>query len=252
MKKLTFVFYVFILLLNFANAKDYNQIFNKANELYAKGNYSEAIQNYKSIIKDGYESAEIYFNIANSYYKLKKIPESILFYERARKIAPEDEDINFNLKVANLQVVDKFEVVPKFFITEWIESVRDLYSSEGWAKILIILIWIAFLSLIGFIISWNLFIKRVLFFIALGTLILSLTSVFFAIQKQNNEKYQQSAIIFSPRVDVRSSPDDKSTVLFILHEGTKVELLDSVGDWTKIRIARGDVGWIDKNSIEII
>ncbi|MCX7737261.1 MAG: tetratricopeptide repeat protein [Candidatus Kapabacteria bacterium] len=252
MKKLSVISFVLIFLFNITNAKDYNQIFNKANELYAKGNYSEAIENYKSIIKDGYESAEIYFNIANSYYKLKKIPESILYYERARKIAPEDEDINFNLKIANLRIVDKFEVVPKFFITEWIESIRDMYSSEGWAKILIALIWITFLSLIGFMISWNILIKRLLFFIALGSLILSLTSGFFAIQKQKNEKYQQSAIIFSPRVDVRSSPDDKSTVLFILHEGTKVELLDSVGEWTKIRIPRGDVGWIDKNAIEII
>jgi tetratricopeptide (TPR) repeat protein len=241
-----------MLFINIANAKDYIEIFNKANDFYTKGEYSQAVQLYESILKEGYESSEIYFNIANAYYKMKKIPESILYYERAKKIAPEDEDINFNLKIANLSIVDKFETVPKFFLTEWWEGIRDLYSSEGWAKILIIFLWITFLSLIGFMISWNSLIKRLLFFVALATLIISLTSVFFAFQKQYNEKYQQSAIIFSPRVDVRSSPDYKSTVLFILHEGTKVDLLDSVGEWTKIRIPRGDVGWINRNSFEII
>lgn len=252
MKNLIFILLMFILFINIVNAKDFNEIFNKANDFYTKGEYTQAIELYESILKDGYESSEIYYNIANAYYKMKKIPESILYYERAKKIAPEDEDINFNLKIANLSIVDKFETVPKFFLTEWWESIRDLYSSESWAKILIIFLWITFLSLIGFMISWNSLIKRLFFFIALATLIISLTSVFFAFQKQYNEKYQQSAIIFSPRVDVRSSPDDKSTVLFILHEGTKVELLDSVGEWTKIRIPRGDVGWIDKNSFEII
>lgn len=252
MKNLIFILLMFILFINIVNAKDFNEIFNKANDFYTKGEYTQAIELYESILKDGYESSEIYYNIANAYYKMKKIPESILYYERAKIIAPEDEDINFNLKIANLSIVDKFETVPKFFLTEWWESIRDLYSSESWAKILIIFLWITFLSLIGFMISWNSLIKRLFFFIALATLIISLTSVFFAFQKQYNEKYQQSAIIFSPRVDVRSSPDDKSTVLFILHEGTKVELLDSVGEWTKIRIPRGDVGWIDKNSFEII
>lgn len=241
-----------ILFINSVNAKDYNEIFNKANDFYTKGEYTKAIELYESILKDRYESSEIYFNIANAYYKMKKIPESILYYERARKIAPEDEDINFNLKIANLRIVDKFESVPKFFITEWWESIRDLYSSEGWAKIFIIFLWITFLSLIGFTISWNSLIKRLFFFIALATIIISLSSAFFAVQKQNNEKYQQTAIIFSPRVDVRSSPDEKGTILFILHEGTKVEVLDSVGEWSKIRIPRGDVGWIDKNSFEIV
>lgn len=241
-----------LLIYNNSFAIDYTEIFNKGNEFYSKGEYSKAIEQYNKILNYGFVSSEIYFNIGNAYYKMKKIPESILFYERAKKISPEDEDINFNLKIANLKIVDKFEIVPKFFITEWLENIRDMYSSEGWAKIMLIFIWVTFLSLIGFMISWNILIKRILFFIALGTLILSLTSVYFAIQKQNNEKYQQSAIIFNPRVDVRSSPDEKSTVLFILHEGTKVELLDSVGEWSKIRIPRGDVGWVDKNSFEII
>lgn len=252
MKNLTFVFLALFLFIITVNAKEYNQIFEKANDFYTKGEYTQAIQLYESILEDGFESSEIYFNIANAYYKLKKIPESILYYERARKIAPEDEDINFNLKIANLNIVDKFEPVPKFFLTEWWESIRDLYSSEGWAKIIIIFLWITFLSLVGFMISWNSLIKRLLFFIALATLIISLTSVLFAVQKQYNEQYHQSAIIFSPRVDVRSSPDDKSTVLFILHEGTKVELLDSVAGWTKIRIPRGDVGWINNKSFEIV
>ncbi len=252
MKNFNLIVFFWLILFNIANARDYIEIFNKANQLYNRGDYSRAIEQYQNILNDGFESAEIYFNIANSYYKINKIPETILYYERARKLAPEDEDINYNLKIANLKIVDKFEPVPKFFITEWIDTIRDMYSSNGWAKILIILIWVTFLSLIGFMISWNLIIKRFLFFLAIGAVVLSLSTALFAVQKQINEKNQQSAIIFSPRVDVRSSPDDKSIVLFILHEGTKVELLDSVGEWSKIRISRGDVGWILKNSIEII
>ncbi len=246
------VFLLLILLSTGLKAENFDSIYHKASELYQKGDYYNAAAKYEKIIKSGYESPELYFNLGNACFKMNKIPDAILYFERARRLAPEDEDINFNLKIANLKIIDKFETVPKLFFIEWYEQIRDSFSSHSWSVFAIILAWITFVALAGFILFWQPVVRRVLFTIAVLSFLLAILFEIFANQKFHFELARDQAIIFSPSVYVKSSPDEKSTDLFILHEGTKVKLLDTVGEWKKIRLANGSVGWLPEKSFEVI
>jgi tetratricopeptide (TPR) repeat protein len=253
MKKIILILTVILLLFNsLLKAENINSKFASANELYKKGKYSEAISGYLDISNDGYKSAELYYNIGNSYFKMEKVPDAILFYERAKKLAPDDEDINFNLKIANLKIVDKINTVPKIFFMEWYENLHSTFSSSSWSTLSIIFIWLTFIFLSGYFLIWNIGMRKISFFSASASLIIAIACIFFAFEQSGIELSKNSAIVLSPSVYIKSSPDKTSTDLFILHEGTKVTILDQVGDWKKIKIADGNVGWLPIKTIEII
>jgi tetratricopeptide (TPR) repeat protein len=226
--------------------------FKKANEFYLKGNYTQAIDIYKGLISKGYESSDIYFNLANSYFKLKKISLSILYFEKAKKISPEDEDINYNLRVANLRVVDKIDPIPKFFLIQWYENLRDSFSSKSWSVFNIIFWWITLFSIAGFLVFWSPVMRRLFFGIAVISFTITIFTFIFANQQYGQENSKNTAIVFEPSVYIKNSPDDLATALFILHEGSKVQLLDKVNGWYKIRLANGNIGWLPESSVEVI
>ncbi len=194
----------------------------------------------------------MYYNLGNAYYRLKDVPNSILYYERAKLLAPGDEDINFNLNVANLRTVDKINKVPEFFLTAWFNGLRDSFPSKTWAIITIIFSWLTFISLALFFIFWKPFSRKILFALAVIFLIINIFSFIFAHQSYKKETSRDYAIIFAPSVFMKSSPDENSTKLVSLHEGTKVKILDEVVNWKKIRLADGNVGWLPDSAIEII
>lgn len=251
MKYISLIFAVFLLFAgsSFSQTENY---FAKANDYYQKGHYSKAAELYEKMVKSGYESPEVLFNLGNSYFKLKKIPHSLLYYERAKLLAPNDEDINFNISIANLQIVDKIEPVPKFFLYEWADSIESSYSSSAWSLFGIILIWILFISLAVFFFFWQSIIKRISFTIAALALIASIFCFTFAVRSNIREISRNGAIIFTPAVYVKSSPDEGSTDLFLLHEGTKVKIEDNIGEWSKIKIANGSVGWLKNHDFVVI
>jgi tetratricopeptide (TPR) repeat protein len=246
---------LFIIISAFAQsfAEDFNSksIFEHANQLHINKDYTSAIEEYRRLLDNGFESADIYYNLANSYYRLRKTADVIYYYEKARKLNPEDGDIEFNLNVANLRVVDKFKVVPKFFLTEWYENLVNMFSSDSWALWSVITIWLAMLFLVGFLFVWNLRLKKTLFATALLMIIIFVSSLFFTFDRLGRENARNEAIIFSPSVYVKSSPDDKSTDLFILHEGTKVKIKDKIGDWLEITLPNGNVGWMPERYLKI-
>ena len=246
--------FLVIILLFFqkAVAEEADSILKRANELYQKQNFAESSKLYKTIINKGYKSAEVYFNLGNAYFRMNQIPKAILSYERAKKIAPGDDDIDFNLKIANLKIVDKIEPVPKFFLTVWLESIANMFSSAAWSAISIIFIWLLFISVAVFYVSWSSLIKRISFGIGIISIIMIISTMLFAAKMSNYEESNINAIIFLQNVYVKSSPDEGSTDLFILHEGAKVEILDELGTWKKIKLANGSIGWLPENSIEII
>lgn len=223
--------------------------FAKANEKFKADKFDAALDMFHKIEDSGYESAELFYNMGNAYFRLKKVPEAILYYERALRLDPGNEDIEFNLNVANLRTVDKIEPVPRFFLDEWLESIRVSFGSGAWAAIMTIFIWAGFASLAGFLLFWLPTTKKALFAVMAISFIIAGVSLWFSISQHTDETTRDKAIIFAPNVYVKSSPDEKGTDLFILHEGTKVRLTDAVGDWNEIRLANGNVGWLPGSAV---
>jgi tetratricopeptide (TPR) repeat protein len=214
------------------------------NRAYNNANYQQAIENYLSVIDVGYGSAGLFYNLANSYFKLNDIPSAILYYEKALKLNPKDEDINFNLRLANSRIIDKIEPVPEFFLKKWWKQTVHLMGPDQWAR-LAIAFFVVFLILLSmFIVSRSVTLRKTAFW--MGTILLAafVFSIYTGYYGHLEIKQQHEGIIFTPTVTVKSSPAENSVDLFVIHEGTKVRLLDEVEQWTEIRIANGSVGWI--------
>ena len=252
MKNRILILLFLIFSISVASAENFEPEYTKANNFYQKGDYLSAIDGYKLIIKSGYESAEIWYNLGNCYYKLNKTADAIISYERAKLLSPNDEDIDFNLKVANLRTVDRFQTIPRIFFVDWYEYWKNMFSSQSWSTLGIIFLWIAVVAFAAYLLVWSVSARKVLFSAGLLSIVIAVICLFFANQKSAEELNRDNAIVYKPSVYVKSSPDEKSTDLFILHEGTKLKVLDSVGGWKKIKLANGNIGWILEKTIEVI
>lgn len=235
-----------------AAASDPSTEFRFANDLFQKQNYDSAAKIYERLIAQEYLSAEVYYNLANAYYKLNSTSRAILNYERALKLKPDDEDILFNLKVAQLKAVDKIEPVPEIFYRRWIKSISSSLTTDGWSRFVIGCIWIMFFFGAIYIVAAKTSMKRIGFVLAAFFLIITLCGWLLTQQSFNDHVAQKSAVIMSVTAYVKSSPGDKNTDLFLLHEGTTVDILDSYENWVKIRIANGSVGWLKSAEMEEI
>lgn len=237
----------------FVLSKD-NQVamLNEANQYYQNGDYKNASSIYEQLIADGYEKSELYYNLGNSYYRLDMIAPSILSYERALRLDPGNEDIEFNLRLANLKTVDKIEPVPKFFINKWIESAFKSRSSNSWAYIGTFFILLSVLFALLFIILKSSVAKKATFALLVLSIILTTGLYYLSAQALANQTSTSEAIVYEASVYVKSSPDENGTKLFMLHEGTKLEILDKVGNWFEIKIADGNKGWLESKKVEII
>ncbi len=251
MKRL-FVIFSFSFLTVSMFAMDYKLTITKANKAYTDGLYTNALELYKQVLKDGYESPDLYYNIGNVYYKMNDFTSAILFYERAKKLNPGNEDIEYNLKVANSKIADKIEPIPDLFYRRWYASLTRQFSADTWAKAGIIGFILTLIFATLYMISRILFIRKLGFWLGIILFFLSVFSFLFAYHNFRNVKNQTEAIIFAPTVTIKSSPDDKSIDLFVLHEGTKVQLLDQIGNWFEIKIANGSIGWLSSSSVERI
>jgi tetratricopeptide (TPR) repeat protein len=216
----------------------------QANQAYSSADYETVVSQYESVLDSGYESADLYFNLGNAYFKLGNIPAAILHYEKARKMDPADENIRFNLNLANSRIIDKMEPLPEFFLKTWFKSARDILSSDQWARIVITGFILALVSLLLFLISRSVAIRKWTFWAALFCVAVMTVSLIFSVSGYREYKRQSSAIIFTPTVTVKSSPNDSSVDLFVIHEGTKVNITDLVEEWSEVRLANGNVGWI--------
>lgn len=231
---------------------DNTTLYNEANELYKKAEYQSAIEKYELVLKSNFVSGELYYNLGNAYFKTNQIPMAILCYERAHKLMPGDEDIEFNLSIANLKIVDKIEVMPRLFFYRWIDSVMNIFSFEGWAIAGIISIVLAVLLFVLFRITETTGARKLFFYSGLILVVFTLKAFWIANVQYKAATGENTAIIFTPTVNVKSSPVANGTNLFVLHEGTKVELLDKVGEWSKIKLSDGNQGWVETTSFVVI
>lgn len=219
---------------------------------YIRNDFVSAIQIYESLLRKG-ESADVYYNLGNSYYKIDEIAKAILNYEKALLLQPGNGDIRANLEVARAKTVDKIEVVPEVFFVTWTKSLISSMSVDSWATCGIVSFLLLIASLYFFIFSKQVVLKKVGFVSGIIFLIVVVMANIFASKQKEELLHRDSAIIMSPSVTVRSTPSENGTSLFILHEGHKVRIKDnSMKAWKEIRLEDGKVGWVPVGSIELI
>jgi tetratricopeptide (TPR) repeat protein len=219
---------------------------------FTAGSYKEALQIWTDIYNTGYRSANLDYNIGNAYYKLNNIPLAILFYERAYLLKPADENINYNLQIARTLIVDRFQEIPELFFIKWYNFVSLFLSTNSWAKISITSFILFLLLLSLYIYSSRYRHKLIGFWLGVFFIVLSLISLAFTTRNKSLVYDSRKAIISSPMVNGKSSPDKSGNDIFVLHEGTKVTVEDEVGEWSEIRLSDGNKGWVPLNSIIII
>ena len=250
-KNILYIFGLLILTLS-VSGQNNSELYKKANDFYKKSQFDTAIVLYEKIVKSGFIAPEVYFNLGNSYYKKKDVSNAVLNYERARKLNPGDDDINFNLQLAQTMVLDKINIIPELFITRWWHSFSQTMSSDSWALLSIILFILTLVSVLAYLFARIYWLKVVSFWLGVVFFAFTIISVGNSyILKQNSEN-QSGAIVMSASVTLKSSPDDKGTDLFVLHEGSKVLIIDNVGEWLKIKISDGNSGWLKKGEVEVI
>jgi tetratricopeptide (TPR) repeat protein len=247
---ITLLLFMFVFIA--AKADENTVVLDSANSAYEKGNFDKAIQLYESIVAKNLVSAQLYYNLGNAYYKTNSIGAAILNYERAKKLAPKDENIVVNLKMANQRTEDKIDAAPSLFLTDWKNGIVNLLNEKQWSLLCILCLIISLALIAIYIVSDNNVFKKTGFF---GGILLSLCTIllfFIAQQKYNATKYSSDAIIISSSVTVTSSPNEKGTKLFILHEGAKINITNESDDWTEIQIANGNVGWLKTSALQKI
>ena len=235
MKKLLLINYLFISLSCLAN----DTIFSSANKLYSESNYIEACNLYLQIIEQGSESAELYFNIGNCYYRTNDWANAIWFFEKSLQLKKKKETQK-NLELTRLNTIDKIEPLPDLFYKKWWIILINIFSTKNWQIISIIYMW--FICILFFIISKT----KIIYLLSISILCLFIT---FSSNKIDSKKY---GILFAQNVTVKSAPTENGTNLFSLHLGAKIEIIDEVGEWIKIRIANGNSGWITKNNYKLL
>lgn len=233
-------------------AQSNEALLDSANTAYSKNKFDAAIKHYDQIIANGYESPEVYYNLGNAHYKSSRIALAILNYERAKKLSPADEDINYNLKMANAKLVDKIESLPQLFITDWWNSFILSLSERNWSIIFIAFIWIGFAGLLIYFLTKNRSTKQLGFIICVAAFAFSLFFLFVARKSNQISMSRNEAIILTSSVSIKGSPSEQGTNLFILHEGTKVHLEQTNGDWLEVKIPNGNRGWIKSADLVII
>jgi hypothetical protein len=219
---------------------------------FTSGNYQEALKIWTDIYNTGYRSSDLEYNIGNAYFKLNNIPAAILYYERAYLLNPADENINYNLQIARTLIVDRFQEIPELFFVRWYNFISLFLSTNSWARISVTSFILCLLLLSLYIYSTKYRHKVIGFWLAAFFFILSFSSLTFSIRNKTLVYDSHKAIISSPLVNGKSSPDTSGTDLFILHEGTKVTIEDEVGEWFEIRLSDGNKGWVPVNSLNVI
>ncbi len=242
--------FAFLFILNSIAKAD--ERFSSANEKYQSGEYYEAISIYESILEAGVESYKLYYNLGNSYYRSNNLPSAILNYERALLLAPEDNDVRYNLELAYSQITDKIQPVGEFFISKWFKSIRNVGNSTTWALVSLICFSLFLAGLLFYFFSQKTAIRKLAFTLSMWALVSSvITFTYSNTQKQHLENRIQ-AIVFTPSVTVKSAPQGGGTDLFVIHEGLKVKILQTIGSWHEIMLEDGNVGWMKSSDLVVI
>jgi tetratricopeptide (TPR) repeat protein len=231
---------------------DVDSLFTNANILYQEGYYERALESYHSIISSGKESADLYYNMGNAAYRSNSIGHAILYYEKALKLEPQHEDALHNLDYVSRYRLDTFEEVPMLFLGAWIKGFVRMFPEQTWSILTMIFFILILSGLLFFLFSRRGFIRKTGFISGLVALLLLALSLSSALSRYRDIVSPDAGIILTPSVLVRSSPSESGTELFILHEGTKIEVNEEVSGWQNIKVIDGREGWIESGDFESI
>lgn len=230
-----------------------DSLWNAANQAYVEGRWNDAVAGYEMISDSGLESAALYCNTGDAYFKTGNIPMAILYYERALKLDPSYSDARYNLELLEGRIADRIDPVPEFVLKTWMKDACWLLDSDSWAVCFLVFLALTLAMVLLFLLAPTAAGRRTGFFTGLVTLLFAAFSLGFSIWQKNGYMQTDEAIIMRPVTSVKSSPSSESSQdLFILHEGTKVRIIDEVGTWNNIELADGRQGWLPSADMEII
>ena len=236
-----------------AGARDVDSLWAQAVNEYTAENYEAALAAFTSIEEAGYVSPDLYYNMGNCCYKLgHRLGLSILYYEKALKLDPSYEDAAVNLEIAREGTLDRIEAVPEFILLTWFKAFRDTLSSDAWAWIALTLLLTVAVMVLLFRFGRSIALRKTAFAIAVVAVVFMAISAAFAFNLRSAVENSGEAVVTVPVSSVKSSPGSTDQSLFILHEGTKVSVVDSLGDWYRIELSDGRQGWMEGNDVEII
>ena len=238
--------------LNAAGEYDSETVWYDANTAYINADYVSAIEGYERLLADGYESSALYLNLGNAYFKRGMNGKAILNYHRALQLDPGDRDVRYNLSIANSRVQDRIESVPVFFVKGWFVALGDSFGSNAWAVSSLVFFALMLVGAGVYLLLQRMLWRKIGFFGAVVSLALFVLSTVYAADGRNRRLNPSEAIVMRSAASVKSSPDDNSKDLFVLHEGTKVSVVGALGEWKEIVIADGNKGWIGASAIESI
>ena len=240
---------ILIASIGFANPQ---QNFEKATAAYQAKDFKTAISTYEAGLSEGMISKELYYNLGNAYFREKQYGKAVLNLERALQIAPSDADIQHNLQIVRQELVDDIEQLPPFFLAKWWNATSQIFSSTVWSALAILTMWLTVAGLVLWLIGKQRTQRKRGFLGGLGLLVLTLLFYALGNTRANAEQDSGQAVLISKEMALRSAPDGESKVILDLHEGVKVSIQDQIGDWHKVRLANGEVGWLPKDVLEKI
>ena len=251
MKKLIYILF-FVSCLGCATQLKAANAVAEANIAYHEGDYHNAVRLYQQALKDG-TSMELCFNLGNAYYRIGNVPQAILYYEKAKKMSPMNDDIRHNIDIARAKTIDKMPAETELFFMQWCRGIQGLMSIDKWAKMAVIAFGVALLLFLAYLFMGNMLVRRVSFYASMSLLLLSAFGNFFAWQRKTILANHDAAIVMKEVVSVKLSPTLKSADACIIHEGTKVSVTDhDMKDWLGIRLSDGREGWVQSKDVEEI
>ena len=245
------IFLFFSLTSLFALDKPSNSLFEKGNTLYNKGDYQNAIESYLGIIENGYHSSEVYYNLGNANYKIGNVAEANFYFEKAKMLSPNDKMIINNLEFAKNMTMDSIETLPQTQINIFFNDLLALMTTDNWSVLTMLTLWIGCILFLIYSFSKSIFTKRIFFSSGILSFLIFIFFIYITISKDRQENIKKG-IIFSKEIGVWTEPNQRTEVLFFLHEGTKFEITDELEGWLKILISNGSEGWIESNSTRLL
>lgn len=229
-----------------------SELWSEGNQAYVSGDYSEAIEKYTEIVENGRYSVKLYNNLGSAYFNAGQTGKSILYLRRALRLAPSNEDVRFNLRLAESRTKDKIAEVPEFFLVRFNRSVRNLMGCTAWSIVSLLMLLAAVTCILFFFLSSVLVTRKIGFYGFVLTFILFIVSFVFARSSGHDATDMDVAVVTSSAISVKATPDRSAKDLFVLHEGTVVDIHNTVEEWCEIAIADGKKGWVESRSIEVI
>lgn len=241
--------YIFMLLCNTLVAQE-EPSFEQANQAYDQGDYEAAVTHYSSILESGQTSVAVHYNLGNAYYRLNDVANSIYHYEKALQLDPTDQDVKNNLQFAQNMRIDEIEEATPTGFQQWWNSLIDTFGTEGWARLGIIAMFGFSLLFLLYYFNRNSLQKRIFFVSSLVLLLLGIGATAMGFTKKSFQENNEFSIVLADQIEIKSEPNTRSSEVFTLHAGTKVEVLEQHQEWSKIVIGSGAQGWVQQDQLK--